>query len=185
VLTDSGTVPGGKRIRYPNVTLRDVHRGVPRRWKAGSNILSGSEPDAVASLRQHGAGLPRGLESAREYLRRRVSPTVAQDRAGLKAFPGSSPRSRSQRPRGENSVHADSIRGHAGSVSYRALDQAVWDSAGTFHLFFPPPSGLHPSLPPEVRGSSAPGNNCQVVRAGQESRGILFLPGTNRRGYAA
>ena len=90
VLTDSGTVQEESCIfGIPNVTLRDVTER-PETLEAGSNILSGSEPDAVASCVNTALGCPAGWKAPEEYLARRVSPTVARIVLGYK-LPGIKP----------------------------------------------------------------------------------------------
>ncbi len=78
VLSDSGTVQEECCIfRVPNVTLRDVTER-PETIECGSNVLTGSDPDAV--LRAVGAVLarPAAWEPPAEYLEAHVSETVVR-----------------------------------------------------------------------------------------------------------
>jgi len=77
VLTDSGTVQEECCIfRVPNVTLRDTTER-PETVDCGSNILSGSDPEAVVRCVQLALERSPDWEPPEEYLARRVSVTVA------------------------------------------------------------------------------------------------------------
>jgi UDP-N-acetylglucosamine 2-epimerase (non-hydrolysing) len=87
VLTDSGTVQEECCIlKIPNVTVRDV-TDRPETVEAGSNILSGAEPESI--LRCVDAVLNRGTdwEPPKEYLVRNVSATVAKIVLGHRHYP--------------------------------------------------------------------------------------------------
>jgi UDP-N-acetylglucosamine 2-epimerase (non-hydrolysing) len=78
VLSDSGTVQEECCIfRVPNVTIRDVTER-PETIECGSNILSGTEPEAI--LRCVGTVLEQkpSWEIPREYLVKNVSQTVVK-----------------------------------------------------------------------------------------------------------
>ena len=78
VLTDSGTVQEECCIfGIPNVTLRDVTER-PETLEAGSNMLSGADPEAVAACVNAALGGPAGWTAPKEYLARGVSATVAR-----------------------------------------------------------------------------------------------------------
>ncbi len=77
VLTDSGTVQEECCIfRVPNVTLRDATER-PETLDCGSNILAGSDPDAIVRCVQLALERRGDWDPPVEYLARRVSATVA------------------------------------------------------------------------------------------------------------
>ncbi|HMQ04002.1 MAG TPA: UDP-N-acetylglucosamine 2-epimerase (non-hydrolyzing) [Pyrinomonadaceae bacterium] len=78
VLTDSGTVQEECAIlRVPNVTLRDVTER-PETVECGSNILSGSDPEAIERSTSLALSHPPDWVPPREYMETHVSQTVAK-----------------------------------------------------------------------------------------------------------
>jgi UDP-N-acetylglucosamine 2-epimerase (non-hydrolysing) len=78
VLSDSGTVQEECCIfRVPNVTLRDVTER-PETLEAGSNILSGGDPDSILSSVRTALHGPCEWTPPPEYLASGVSGTVAR-----------------------------------------------------------------------------------------------------------
>jgi UDP-N-acetylglucosamine 2-epimerase (non-hydrolysing) len=78
VLSDSGTVQEECCIFHvPSVTLRDVTER-PETVECGSNIVAGSDPEAVLRSVQIALALPRDWVPPREYCVRDVSRTVVK-----------------------------------------------------------------------------------------------------------
>lgn len=78
VLSDSGTVQEECCIfQVPSVTLRDVTER-PETVEAGSNILSGAEPDMMLGCARLALADESGWRPPEEYLRKDVSGTVAK-----------------------------------------------------------------------------------------------------------
>ena len=78
VLTDSGTVQEECCIfRVPNVILRDVTER-PETIEAGSNMLSGADPDSILSCVRAVLSRPRDWTPPAEYLVKDVSSTVTK-----------------------------------------------------------------------------------------------------------
>ena len=76
VLTDSGTVQEECAIfRVPNVTLRDVTER-PETIEAGSNILSGAEPEMILKAVEIAVASPTDWDAPREYEAKNVAHTV-------------------------------------------------------------------------------------------------------------
>lgn len=87
VLTDSGTVQEECCIlRVPNVTLRDVTER-PETLEAGSNMLSGAEPESILACVRTVLGSPRNWLPPAEYLANDVSNTVMRILQGYRKFP--------------------------------------------------------------------------------------------------
>jgi len=146
---------------------------VPRRWRRAANILSGSEPDAVASCVNTALGCPRAGKRPRIPGAPR-QPDRGQDRAGLQASRDSSPRSRSQGPAGETAFMRiyswpcrTSVHTRAGST----VCGLGWD----IHLFFPPPSGPCIQFCPRRSGLIRPGQQFQVGATPSGKAGNLFF----------
>jgi UDP-N-acetylglucosamine 2-epimerase (non-hydrolysing) len=77
VLTDSGTVQEECCIfGIPNVTIRDVTER-PETIEAGSNILSGSDPEALLSAVRLALSRPTAWSAPSEYLKTNVAETVS------------------------------------------------------------------------------------------------------------
>lgn len=86
VLTDSGTVQEECAIlRVPNITLRDVTER-PETIECGSNILSGSEPDAMVRAVELAIAQPAAWTPPSEYLADNVSQTVSKIVLGYTSF---------------------------------------------------------------------------------------------------
>lgn len=78
VLTDSGTVQEECAIfGIPNITLRDVTER-PETQECGSNILSGSETDAIVRAVELAIAQPAAWTPPREYMAGNVSQTVSK-----------------------------------------------------------------------------------------------------------
>jgi UDP-N-acetylglucosamine 2-epimerase (non-hydrolysing) len=78
VLSDSGTVQEECAIFHvPSVTLRDVTER-PETIEAGSNIISGSNPDDILSAVRVALGTPTSWNPPPEYLAPHVSAIVAR-----------------------------------------------------------------------------------------------------------
>lgn len=78
VLTDSGTVQEECAIfGVPNVTLRDVTER-PETIECGSNILSGSDTDAIVSAIELAISQPAAWTAPTEYTASNVSQTVSK-----------------------------------------------------------------------------------------------------------
>jgi UDP-N-acetylglucosamine 2-epimerase (non-hydrolysing) len=78
VLTDSGTVQEECAIfQIPNVTVRDVTER-PETLECGSNMISGAEPDMIASAMDMALSLPATWTPPKEYMAENVSHTVAK-----------------------------------------------------------------------------------------------------------
>ncbi len=78
VLTDSGTVQEECCILHvPNVTIRDVTER-PETIEAGSNILSGADPERVAASVRVALEEPPAWTAPEEYLEQNVSGKVAR-----------------------------------------------------------------------------------------------------------
>lgn len=76
VLTDSGTVQEECAIfGIPNVTLRDVTER-PETIEAGSNFLSGAEPELILKAVEIAVSQPADWQAPREYLSETVAHTV-------------------------------------------------------------------------------------------------------------
>lgn len=76
VLTDSGTVQEECAIfGIPNITLRDVTER-PETIEAGSNFLSGAEPDSILKAVEIAVSEPANWQAPREYLSETVAHTV-------------------------------------------------------------------------------------------------------------
>jgi UDP-N-acetylglucosamine 2-epimerase (non-hydrolysing) len=86
VLTDSGTVQEECAIfGIPNVTLRDVTER-PETIEAGSNILSGADPDTILRSVQMAVSQPANWVAPREYTAEAVSYTVLKIVLGYTSF---------------------------------------------------------------------------------------------------
>jgi len=78
VITDSGTVQEECAIfRVPNVTIRDVTER-PETIEAGSNILTGASPVAIADAVKIARALPTNWSIPAEYTTPNVSASVAK-----------------------------------------------------------------------------------------------------------
>jgi UDP-N-acetylglucosamine 2-epimerase (non-hydrolysing) len=78
VLSDSGTVQEECAIFHvPSVTLRDVTER-PETIEAGSNIITGSDPDTVLRAVQVALGTPRTWNTPAEYIEPHVSAVVVR-----------------------------------------------------------------------------------------------------------
>jgi UDP-N-acetylglucosamine 2-epimerase (non-hydrolysing) len=78
VLSDSGTVQEECAIFHvPSVTLRDVTER-PETIEAGSNIISGSDPDDILRTVRVALGTPTSWNPPPEYVERHVSAVVAR-----------------------------------------------------------------------------------------------------------
>lgn len=78
LLSDSGTVQEEACIfKVPNVTLRDVTER-PETVEAGSNILSGCEPEMIQNAVKLVLGSTPTWEAPEEYIRRNTSETVVR-----------------------------------------------------------------------------------------------------------
>jgi UDP-N-acetylglucosamine 2-epimerase (non-hydrolysing) len=87
VLTDSGTVQEECCIlRVPSVTLRDVTER-PETLECGSNVLSGADPDRIATCVRAVAHRPRDWVVPPEYLAERVTSTVLRIVLGYRHAP--------------------------------------------------------------------------------------------------
>ncbi len=87
VLTDSGTVQEECAIfRIPNVTLRDVTER-PETIEAGSNILAGTDPEAILAAVEVALGTDHRWMPPAEYLEPRVSPQVTKIVLGYRQPP--------------------------------------------------------------------------------------------------
>ena len=83
VLSDSGTVQEECAIfGVPNVTIRDVTER-PETLEAGSNILSGADPESVAHCVQTALELNQQWKPPEEYLAENVSQTVIKILSGF------------------------------------------------------------------------------------------------------
>lgn len=84
ILTDSGTVQEECCIfKVPNVTLRDVTER-PETIEAGSNMLSGAEPESILRCMDIALNLPRNWAPPHEYLVQDVSNAVLKIMLGYK-----------------------------------------------------------------------------------------------------
>ncbi len=84
VLTDSGTVQEECCIfKVPNITLRDVTER-PETIEAGSNMLSGAEPESILRCMDIVLKLPRNWAPPHEYLVQDVSNAVLKIMLGYK-----------------------------------------------------------------------------------------------------
>ena len=78
VLTDSGTVQEECAIfGIPNITLRDVTER-PETIEAGSNILSGADPNMILRAAELAISQPADWIAPREYLSENVAQTVSK-----------------------------------------------------------------------------------------------------------
>jgi UDP-N-acetylglucosamine 2-epimerase (non-hydrolysing) len=78
VLSDSGTVQEECAIFHvPSVTLRDVTER-PETIEAGSNIITGSDPDTVLRAVQVALGTPTTWNTPVEYIEPNVSAIVVR-----------------------------------------------------------------------------------------------------------
>ena len=78
MLSDSGTVQEECAIFHvPSVTLRDVTER-PETIEAGSNIITGSDPDTVLGAVRVVLGTPVSWAPPAEYLEPHVSATVVR-----------------------------------------------------------------------------------------------------------
>ena len=78
VLTDSGTVQEECSIfGIPNITVRDVTER-PETIEAGSNILSGADPDSIARAVSLAISQPANWSPPPEYMVKNVSQTVSK-----------------------------------------------------------------------------------------------------------
>jgi UDP-N-acetylglucosamine 2-epimerase (non-hydrolysing) len=78
VLTDSGTVQEECAIfGIPNITLRDVTER-PETIEAGSNILSGANPDSILRAVELAISQPANWTAPKEYLTENVAQTVSK-----------------------------------------------------------------------------------------------------------
>jgi UDP-N-acetylglucosamine 2-epimerase (non-hydrolysing) len=86
VLTDSGTVQEECAIfGVPNVTVRDTTER-PETLECGSNVLSGSDPDAIVDGVRVALGIGRGGRVPAEYLAENVSDVVLKILLGYTHF---------------------------------------------------------------------------------------------------
>lgn len=87
VLSDSGTVQEECcLLQVPNVTLRDVTER-PETLECGSNLLSGSDPDAIARCVRMALASPADWTPPAEYRRTNVSGTVVRILTGHRDGP--------------------------------------------------------------------------------------------------
>lgn len=87
VLTDSGTVQEECCLfRVPTVTLRDTTER-PETLEAGSNMLSGADPDSVLACTRAVLAAPPAWNPPPEYLVPNVSQTVAKIALGYRHAP--------------------------------------------------------------------------------------------------
>ena len=87
VLTDSGTVQEECCIfKVPNVTMRDVTER-PETLECGSNLLTGSDPEAILAAVGHAVSLALDWATPAEYTERSVSSTVCKILLGYQHSP--------------------------------------------------------------------------------------------------
>jgi UDP-N-acetylglucosamine 2-epimerase (non-hydrolysing) len=87
VLSDSGTVQEECAIFHvPSVTLRDVTER-PETIEAGSNIITGSDPDTILTAVQVALGTPATWEPPHEYVEKHVSSIVVRILMGYDGAP--------------------------------------------------------------------------------------------------